>query len=93
MQIRVLITSRHSGFKEESFHEFKLAVLLPLNRQMQLEMASKRLNPAVLRTFEATLGANPLWGDMARSPLLLSLLIHHFNECDGKVDQLSRVSL
>jgi alpha-tubulin suppressor-like RCC1 family protein len=90
--VRVLITSRHSGFKESAFQEFKLAQLLPLNTKLQREMAAKRLPTGLHKKFVEQL-RTPVWSDMARSPLMLSLLITHFEQCGGVGEQLNRVRL
>lgn len=75
--MRLLVSSRHSGFKEEAFGGFKFVLLLPLRPQDQKRVAEQRLNAEQARKFVAEL-ANPVWEDMGRNILMLSLLIHAF---------------
>ena len=74
---RLIVSSRHSGFKEEVFSEFKFIQVQPLDRASQNEIVKLRLpNDAGAAAFvQRELARRAEYMEMASNPLMLSLLI------------------
>ena len=78
---KTIVTSRHSGFKMQSFERCQLVELLPMSRAQQEAMVEARLGEkgeAVVQEFVAGLTKSSAYAEIANIPMMLSMLIAVF---------------
>ena len=71
----LIVSSRNTGFDEISFVDFEFLQLAPLTPKMQQEVVEKRVSNLLLKKRISEAIKKPEYGEMARNPLMLSLLI------------------
>lgn len=75
----LVVSSRNTGFNEKEFGNFSFLQLAPLTPKMQKEVVKKRAPKAHLENILDVID-KPEYSEMARNPLMLSLLISVFGK-------------
>ena len=84
----LIVSSRNTGFEEASFRDFEFLQLAPLTPKMQQDVVKKRVKDQAKLTKISEAIKRPEYSEMARNPLMLSLLISVL----GKLEHVASVT-